>query len=379
MRPLIGGNIMKKILGKILVFIILLTSFSEAAYRWEVSVDKRTYYQKEAFLATFTCQFDDRSPDMFIEFNPKAEGFVFEKLDFNNRIYNAKRVSTYRYFVKALNPGEMRLSVEALMRQTTDDSIKETVLGRDNDQDIVFNDTKVKIKKIALNILPLPAQVELVGSFEMEVSFSKKRLKVFEPLQLKIKISGNGDFNHLKPFAFSLKDGKVFTQKAEKHYKLTEKGYEGYLIWRYAMTSEHDFKLKSQEINYFDTKSKRLKKLVFEGHEIIVDAKTSQSSQVDSVTFPPQKQAFDWKKLLNNSLYFLFGAFFVLIIDSVKKALKKGQKATQRFKSLNDLLNYLIESRDHEELLREIEDDMRKKKLKSFNFYLNKLPKELRA
>ena len=40
---------MKPILGKVLFLSIFLLTFGEAAYEWSVDVDKRTYYQKEAF------------------------------------------------------------------------------------------------------------------------------------------------------------------------------------------------------------------------------------------------------------------------------------------------------------------------------------------
>ena len=369
---------MKKILGSTLFTLIFLSSFGYAKYNWSVSIDKNVYYQKEAFLVTFLCQFDDRSPGMFIEFNPKAEGFSFEKLDFNNRVVDGKRESQYRYFVKAEKAGKQPFSVEALMRQTTDDSIKETVLGRDNDQEIVFDDTRVMTKKKLINILPVPEKTEMIGEFKIETTFSKKDLKAFEPLQVKIKISGKGDFNALKPFVFSLKKGKVFTQKPEKKYRLTEKGYEGSVTWRYAMTSSESFSLPAHEIHYFDTGSKSLKTLRFKERTVKVDAKASGDVLVDSIEFPAKQKPFNWKVLINNSIYFMLGVFFIIVLSKIRKRLKLLKKPVEKFASLNDLLSYLIESGSHKELLTEIEDDMKRKKLKSFRSYLSKLPKSER-
>ena len=369
---------MKIILGSILFISFFLSPYLHAKYSWSVDIDKSRYYQKEAFLVTFLCQFDDRSPGIFIEFNPKAEGFTFEKLDFYNKVVDGKRTSQYRYFVKAIKAGKQTLSVEALMRQTTDDSIKETVLGRDNDQDIEFDDTIVQTQKKQLNILPVPKKTEMIGAFVMESTFSKKHLKAFEPLQVKIKISGKGDFNALKPFIFSLEDGKVFTQKSEKKYRLSEKGYEGYVVWRYAMTSSKPFTLPRHSVNYFDTNSKSLKTLVFKESSIKVDEKTSSSSLIDSVKFPPDAKPFNWKLLMNNSIYFLLGAFFIIVISKIRKRLRGRKKSVNKFSSLNELVNYLIETNSHKELLMDIENDMKAKTLKSFKSYLGKLPKQER-
>lgn len=366
---------MKKILGSFLFIVIFMTPLSYAKYSWSVQVEKNNYYEKEAFLVTFLCQFDDRSPGIFIEFNPKARGFSFEKLDFYNKIIDGKRQSQYRYFVKANRAGKQTISVQALMRETTDESIKETVLGRDNDQDIVFDDTKVQIEKVHLTILPVPKKTEMIGSFVIESTFSKNHLKAFEPLQVKVKISGKGDFNALKPFVFSLEKGKVFTQKSEKKYTLTEKGYEGYVIWRYAMTSSEAFILPAHEIHYFDTHSKSLKTLRFEERSFTVDPKGSSDALLDGIEFPAKKKPFNWELLLNNSIYFLLGAFFVLLVAQIKRFLKRVKKVEKRFESLNDILSYLIESGKHGELLNEIEKDMKQKKLKSFSTYLGKLPK----
>jgi len=363
---------MKKILGSLILFV----SFLHASYSWTTQIEKEKYYQNEAFLVTFTCQFDDRSSDMFIEFNPQAEYFSFEKLDFNNRVIDGKRIATYRYFVKALKTGVQKLQVTALMRQTTDDSIKETVLGRDNDQDLVFIDTKITTKPQRLNIIAVPNNVKIIGSFTIESSLSKNSLEAFEPLQLKIKVSGRGDFNQLKPFSFSLKNGKIFKQKAEKHYVLSEKGYEGYLIWRYAMTSAEDFTLKSQKINFFDTASKTLKTLEFKATQIKVQAKKSIEHLLDSQAFPPKERAFNWQKLINNSLYFFGGIIFVFLLIRIKKAVKKMKRPVKRWTSVNELLNHLITSQENEELLIEIEKDMKKKRLKSLSFYLKKLSKK---
>ena len=364
---------MNKILGRFTLLLLLSNLFSMASYRWTVDIDKNSYYENENFLVTFSCQFDDRAPDIYIAFEPKLDGFVFEKFSVESRVISSKRQEHYRYLVKSTKAGKHPFSVMALMRETTDDSIKETVLGRDNDQEIVYNDTKVETPKVLLNIIKNP--VALVGDFKIDVSYSKDKLNFYEPLQLKIRVSGSGDFKALKPFEFVIPDTKVFRQ-SRKHYKMTEKGYEGSVVWQYALSSANPILFKEQKIAYFDPDEKHLKYLVFKAKKINVAGKKDVDILLDHREFPSQSVAFDWTALLEKLFYFLLGALAVVIFRYSKLTARKKRPKSMRFETVSELLGFLTSKPNYKELLQEIEDDIKNKKVRSVNYYVASLNPE---
>ena len=368
---------MKKILGSFCISFIFSLSMLWAGYSWEVKIDKKRYYQNEPFLVTFLCHFDNRSDAVFIEFKPRLKGFEFERYDFDNQVIDGKREVSYRYFAKALKSGKQSFSVPILMRKTSDESIRETVLGRDNDQDLVFVDTHVNTKKIMLDILPTPKESQLVGSFDLEINYSKERLRAFEPLQLKLTISGEGDFKSLQAFDFAAKGVKIFEQKPERSYKLTEKGYVGKLIWRYALTSQNDFTLKEQNIYYFDPKEAVLKSIHFPQKLIPVTGEEEKESLVDSENYPKDKKPFDWMALGEKLFYFLLGILFAGVIAKIKKLKKQRAPKVKKFSNISELVTFLVKSGRYRELLSEIEADIKDKKIKKLSVYIEKLsPKD---
>jgi hypothetical protein len=358
---------MKQLLGSLLI----LVQFLHASYEWDVKIEKPSYFQEEMFLTTFICSFSDRSPHMYIEFKPKLKDFEFIRVDFHDQVRDGKRKAEYRFLAKALKPGKHQFAVPVLMRKTTDDSIKETVLGRDNDQDIDFIDTKVITKAINLNILPLPSEGLIVGSFNMEVSFSKERLKAYEPLQVKIKISGEGDFNSLEAFDFSKEGIKVFAPEAQKRYKVTAEGQKGYLIWQYALTSAKDINLLKQSIAYFDPKQQRLKSLDFKEKNFTV--KPMRVEEVDSTVFPVMEKVFNWQGLFEKLFYFLLGFATLFVIQKAKHYYQKSDIVSERFETLSELLSYLITQGNQKELIELIENDIQTKKQRKISYYVAKL------
>ncbi len=367
---------MKKILGKVYIFLALTLLPLHAGYQWEVKIDKNSYYQNEAFLVTFLCHFDNRSPDMYIEFKPKLKGFEFERLDFSNRVIEGKREVRYRYFAKAKEQGIKAFSLPVLMRQTTDESIRETVLGRDNDQDLVFVDTKIQTPLKKITIMPIPKEAEMVGSFKIDIGYSKDTLQAYEPLQLKVTISGKGDFKALKAFEFPIQNVKLFQQEPQSAFKMTQEGYVGKVIWRYALTSDHDFILPEKNIYYFDATMQKIQRLHFPQKKIIVTGSLSKDKILDQENYPQADRPFDWVGFGEKLFYFVLGALFISVIAKMKKMIKKRPKKDQKHTNINDLLTFLVKNTQYHELLQTLENDIKNKKVKKLDYYVMQLDKE---
>lgn len=362
---------MKKLLGSLLIFL----QISAASYEWDVKIDKSNYYQEERFLTTFTCNFSDRSDAIYIVFKPKVKGFSFEKIDFSDVVRNGKRKVTYRFLTRAHNIGKQYFFVNALMRKTTDDSIRETVLGRDNDQDIEFVDTKIRTKKIPLTIKALPGKSKIVGSFSMDIAFSKETtLKAYEPLHIKIRIKGEGDFNALQPFNFEKKGRKVFHPLALKKYEVSEQGVKGTLVWQYALTSPLDINLSKQSIEYFDPKDEKVKFLHFYAKHFKVDAQVKVHA--DEKNYPLIEQTFNWGSFFSKIFYFLLGGLSLYTIQKFLQYKHRIPVLKNEFDTLNDLIHFLVKESSNEELLEDIENDIKNKNVKKLSYYVSQMKKQ---
>ena len=356
---------MKKILGSLLILTIQLFG----SYTWKASVDNKTPFVNEIFLATFECFYSDDASYTYVDFFPKQEGFRFDKFDFSSRVIDGKRYDRYRFKVQALNPYKQKLSLSAMMKETTKESVQETIVGRDNDRDLVFDETIVKIKPLRLDVKKLSNIVSVVGDFKLDYHFSKQELKSYEPLQLVIEISGEGNFDAIRPFSFPIAGVKAVQNSIKKRLISTPHGQKGKIIYRYAFVGDKNFTIPAQSIEFLNPKASVIKQLEVNSTKIVVIEDLKAESLVDTIEYPTPEKPIDWISILTHFASFVLGMIVLSLYIRIKN---REIKKTRVYSNIQELLQELV-SRNNIDLMELIEEDMKHKRLKATNYYVKKM------
>ncbi len=350
---------MKKNLGRFLfIFLTLLHVQSFAStYEWSVTSSKKSAFKNEAIHLKYVCSFSDASALYTIDFNPtrKTKEYTLKLLTQSDKIVNNKRQSSYEFVAFAHEEGIIPFEFEAIMKKTNQDSIKATILGRDNAQEANFTNTVVKLKALNIEIKETP--IELVGAFTLEVKKEKPYVKAYQPYHIEIYIKGSGNFDALKPFEFVIDGVKVFSQKIIQKTELTQDGVSGSWSQKFAFVSAHDFKLQKISLRYFDTHEKALKELTHEHIEVHVEKGFAKEELLEK----SQEKANPFYNYINYILTFIAG--FLLGKIKIKRKLvshTKGEKFSQKIKeakSLEELVMILAieDSVKYQKLIYEIE------------------------
>jgi len=244
---------MKLNLGKIILILIFINSALFATtYKWTAEINKKSAFINEAIYLKYICEFSDRAGLHAIDFNPVGnyEYYDIVLLSENEQIRDAKKINTFEFLAYVKKAGVFEFDFKTVMKKTTQGSIENTVLGRDNMQKEQFFKTSIKQKVLKVEIKKTDAK--LVGNFLLDVKKDKDTKKAYEPYHLEYLISGIGDFSVLKPIEFKIDGVKIFHQKPIKNITLTPDGYSGSWSQKFAFVSDEDFEIPSFNREYID-------------------------------------------------------------------------------------------------------------------------------
>ncbi len=354
---------MRKNLGRILLLSLLFcVELFATTYKWSAYSFKKEAYVNEAIYLKYVCEFSDRGALYSIDFNPMAENekYSLKLLGEDTRIKDGRRINSYEFVAFVKEPMIIDFSFDALMKKTTQDSIDNTVLGRDNVEKEEFTITHIKPESLRVQVKD--TNTSIFGDFTLDVESDKTQIKAYEPYHLKVEIKGKGDFNALKPIEFKIAGVKVFQEKPIKNIELTKDGYVGSWNQSFAFVSEKDFKIPAVKIEYFDTKS--IKELVIESRDIKVQPAFKKEELLDK-ELENQKFSFDF-------IYYIFTFIAGFLVAKIKFKKKIEDSKDKDFiqkvnnaKSLNELSMLLIleDSTRFKNLISDIES----KKINSLN------------
>ncbi len=351
---------MRKNLGNIsIVFLLFFTlNLFASSYEWSATANKKSAFVNEAVLLTYICKFSDRSELYTIDFNPvvENENFVIKPLSEQEQIVDGKRVNSFKYIAYIKRSGKMIFDFDMIMKKTNEDSIENTVLGRDNEQYEEFTSTYLKQKSLYVDVKR--SEADLVGEFELEVKQGKTDVKAYEPYNLEFIIKGIGNFEKLKPLSFEIAGVKVFSQKVILKSSLKKDGEHGIWSQKFAFVSDKDFVIPDVEFEYFDIKKESKNLLRFESVQVNVTPAYKRVDLLDE-----EQKGFEFKlDYLYYLLTFMLG-FIVAKIDFKKDTKSKTEKELfcMRIKNTKTLeeLNMLLainSSKKYAQLILDIEN-----------------------
>jgi hypothetical protein len=230
-------------------------------YHWQINTSQATRYAHQPIAITYSCMFEGQGGLYTIELNPsmQTEAYRLEPLRESERIADGKRINEYRFLLFPKQPGTIHFAPTALMRKTTKASIENTVIGRDNVEDLVFTDTTITLPALTLDVLASNASIS--GVIQMSSQVTKTDVMAFEPLHVTLVIDGIGNLDQIPPFDINITDVTTFAEVPERDFVLTSEGYKGSITQRFALIAADDYTIPAMELTYFDVTAKQLRTL----------------------------------------------------------------------------------------------------------------------
>jgi len=333
---------MKKILGSL--FLLSLTLFAKSAYEWKVDLKDRELYLNQSTVLSMQCSFSKEGKNDDVEFTP-PEGIPFDfKLLSEKRSFAGERQTiTYTYLVFAQKAGEYTLKLQPTMLFTTQSAIDNVIVGRDNVNDLEVEKEPAQIEAIKIKVNETSSA--LTGSLGLDAKLDVKEVSAFEPVHLELSLHGVGNLQELQPIRFEIEGVQVFSDEPEKKFLLSDAGYKGKWVQRFAFVAQEDFIVPSVSIHYFDLQEKHEKVLKTEAFSVSVKADSIKREElIDKVDLPSQK--IDFSLYLGYSYYllsFIAGFLVAKIVRVPKRTVKKekGEKI-KKAKSEKELLEALM-------------------------------------
>ncbi len=219
--------------------------------------------------------------------------------------------------------------------------------------DPFFNDpffdsftTRLKWKKIfsnelELGIKPLPNNLELYGDFSIDASVDKNKVYANKPVNLTIKVKGEGNIDDIKKFNIDLNNLIVYADEPTITSNLKDKTYGGEFTQKIALIADSNFTIPTIILEYFDKKTKQTKSIKTEPIDIEViggkSAKNSPKPTIEVANTPdakvskvttnqPTKSESSHIKYLFLLIGFILGVVLTTFFNFYKNRDEKKQK-----------------------------------------------------
>ncbi len=208
-----------------------------------------------------------------------------------------------------------------------------------------LNYKSFKTKPINLHVKSLPNGTKAVGDFTIEAIIDKKEVEAGKPVNVTVKIQGNGNLEDVESLKQEIKDVVIYDDKPKIKKNPINGIYQSQWTQKFALISSHDFIIEPFFLTFFDTKTNQIKTIKTNPIKIHVKGKVAKSIEAKSEIISPPKKEIIIKKEDANPLYMiamLFTGvvlgFFIARID-YKKFLPKKVKI---FKNDKELLKEML-------------------------------------
>jgi hypothetical protein len=271
---------MRRLLGKITLFLLLgVTLYAD--YSWSVSTSKREFYVNEAVEIVLKCEFSDSGYGYNIELEGlQNSAYEMHLLSQKESMHTGVRINEYRFVMFVAHAGELPLAFNAVMKRTTKESIENSVIGRDNVEELAFTSKRVALPELHLHVKHSP--LLLVGNFELDVVLSAQSVEAYKPLNITVTLKGEGSFDKLKPYELKIKNAEVFAQVPLKFLKLTPRGFEGSITQQFAVVAKESYEIAPFELEYFNPKTQSVEKKSSRAYAIGVSDAYSKEELLDA-------------------------------------------------------------------------------------------------
>ena len=340
----------------------------------QLRTDKKSVVVGEPFLATvyFSLLHGIRLSDNPQYNKPEFEGFFSKEIGEEKSYNEGKRqVTELRYILTPKAEGNYTLG-PATAKIGVADRSRRDMFGR------FFGTTWHPIASNTLDIeVKAKAQdTDLVGDFSIENSIDMQEVKANKPVNLTVKITGEGSLEDFEFPAYEIDGVTIYSDDAKITTDIQGNRINSTYVKSFAFIADHDFTIPVKSISVYDIKSKTVKSLEVPAYTVTVKGSSAaaavpqtpkaESGKVQTNLEVPEKSMLDGEEenvvddVLPASWWMIVLAFVSgLTIMSLLKMLpkiKRGKKqhSYKESEALKILYPHINESKEIEAMVRKL-------------------------
>ncbi len=340
-----------------------------------LKADKESAIVGEPILATvyFSLKLGLRLSENPQYTRPEFKGF-FSKEVGEEKLYNEgnRQVTELRYLLTPHSKGNFKVG-PARAKISVADRNKRDMSGR------FLGATWVPIasNRIKIEVKEKPQESDLVGLFTAESSLDRQSIKANKPVNLSIKITGEGSLEDFELPDFEIDGVTVYSDDASVTVDLNNSIVRSTYSKKFAFISEHDFTIPARSISAYDTKSKTVKYLEIPSYDVHVEGSQAPAVQKSQAEIPgagkaqtslkvPQRSMLDmeddntpqeapsapWWMI---ALAFVSGMFIMFLLKMLPKMARgKSHHGYTESEALKILYPHIDESQEIEAMVRKL-------------------------
>lgn len=343
---------------------------NNAKFSLQMLAEKSEVTVGESFVATVYFLFADglRLVDNPRYEKPTFEGFFVKEVQ-EPKTYRKdnQNVQEIRYILTAKQEGNYTIGPAKVNIPEQDSNTKDPF-------GIFMNAewTKVISNMIPIKVMPAPQSSDLIGSFTLKSSVDTHEAKANKPVNLTIKIEGEGGLETFEISPYDIDDVTVYSNDAKVQIDAAGNGIKSIYTKSFAFIGDHDFTIPSREFSMYNPKTKRLEKLQIPSYEIKVKSvkppqspkentildtgaeKENSSSDKTQIKYKDQNEfTISWWMLVAS---FVFGltVMYMLLTGLQKWKYAAGKNRFKTSEALKILYPHISKSIEVEEMVRKL-------------------------
>ena len=204
---------------------------------------------------------------------PEFKGFFSQEIG-DEKVYTEgnRQITELKYLLTPLSEGEFYVG-PARAKLAVADRNKVDMFGRFVATTVPIASNRVKIK-----VSKKPIESDLVGRFTVESSVDKQKVKANSPVNLTVKIRGDGILDDLIFPDYEIEGVTVYSDDAEVGTDLQSEDINSSYVKRFAFISDHDFTIPARTISAYDLQSKTVKYLEIPSYDVKVEGSSSAAA-----------------------------------------------------------------------------------------------------
>ena len=304
-----------------------------ANFYYKIESNKKSVYAGEPFIVNFYLYSIKRPQDITTITSGNAGGIWRQNL-FNESAstfafpLGTQKVKGNEYYV-------VHLRKEVCIANATGKLIIEPYFGRAVDQYDYMGSSYFEgySNNLEITVKETPGEKPenfsgMVGDFELTHEISKTEVSANRAIELKVKISGSGNFHNFRDPEFLFPESFLVSEpEYSENFELTEKGIEGSVTYNYVITptAEGQYSILPYSFAYYSLTEKRIKSVsttnftinVTKGNDVAVTSSHNSTVIVeDDIRFIHTKDngLFSLGDIKFGSLFYIIALFFPLTI-----------------------------------------------------------------
>jgi len=253
---------------------------SSSKFSLLMRTDKKSVMVGEPLVVTvfFSLQNNVRLSDNPQYRKPEFKGFFVKEIGQEKNYREGNRqVTELRYLLTPKAEGNFTLD-QATAKIGVADRNRRDMFGRffgTTWTDIASNTVNVEVK-------PKPKNTDLVGSFNIENSIDKQSVKENRPVNLMVKITGEGSLEDYEFPNYDIDGVTIYSDDAKVETHIVNNKLKSTYVKSFAFISDHNFNIPARTISVYDTKKAEVSSLEIPSYEIKVEKKKTLATVVNT-------------------------------------------------------------------------------------------------